>query len=81
MATRSLWTWPSRQIDLNVGQSELATRRANLKMPEPRYRHGVLAKYARLVTGRGQGRRHRALTELASRRRGSVEGAAAGPSG
>jgi dihydroxy-acid dehydratase len=44
-----------RQLDLNVGQSELATRRANLKMPEPRYRHGVLAKYARLVTGADKG--------------------------
>ena len=44
-----------RQLDLKVGQSELATRRANLKMPEPRYRHGVLAKYARLVTGADKG--------------------------
>ena len=45
----------NRQIDLNVPASELATRRANLKMPEPRYRHGVLAKYARLVTGADRG--------------------------
>ena len=45
----------NRQIDLNVPASELATRRANLKMPEARYRHGVLAKYARLVTGADRG--------------------------
>ena len=45
----------NRQIALNVPASELATRRANLKMPEARYRHGVLAKYARLVTGADRG--------------------------
>ena len=45
----------NRRIDLNVPASELATRRANLKMPEARYRHGVLAKYARLVTGADRG--------------------------
>ncbi len=44
-----------RRIDLDVPASELATRRANLKLPEPRYRHGVLAKYARLVTGADKG--------------------------
>jgi dihydroxy-acid dehydratase len=44
-----------RQIDLNVSPSELATRRANLKFPEPRYRHGALAKYARLVAGAERG--------------------------
>jgi dihydroxy-acid dehydratase len=44
-----------RQLDLKLAQSELDARRANLKMPEPRYRHGVLAKYARLVTGADKG--------------------------
>ena len=44
-----------RRLDLDVGAAELATRRANLKVPEPRYRHGVLAKYARLVTGAEKG--------------------------
>ena len=52
-----------RQIDLNVALSELATRRANLKVPEPRYRHGALAKYARLVTGAERG----AVTEPSAR--------------
>jgi dihydroxy-acid dehydratase len=45
----------SRSIDLLVGPQELAARRAGWKLPEPRYRHGVLAKYARLVTGADRG--------------------------
>ena len=46
---------PSRRIDLEVSASELATREAGWKQPEPRYRHGVLAKYARLVSGAERG--------------------------
>jgi dihydroxy-acid dehydratase len=46
---------PSRKIDLDVSASELAVRKANWKLPEPRYTHGVLAKYARLVTGADKG--------------------------
>lgn len=46
---------PSRKIDLEVSQSELAGRKANWKLPEPRYTHGALAKYARLVTGAEKG--------------------------
>ncbi|MHB1710135.1 MAG: dihydroxy-acid dehydratase [Acidimicrobiales bacterium] len=38
-------------IDLLVGDDELARRRSRLVHPEPRYSTGVLAKYARLVTG------------------------------
>ncbi len=44
-----------RSIDIEVGAGELDVRRANLKLPEPRYRHGALAKYARLVTGADRG--------------------------
>jgi dihydroxy-acid dehydratase len=44
-----------RVMDLQVSEPELAVRRANWKLPEPRYRHGVLAKYARLVTGAERG--------------------------
>jgi dihydroxy-acid dehydratase len=33
----------------------IAERRAQWKIPEPRYRTGVLAKYARLVTGAERG--------------------------
>jgi dihydroxy-acid dehydratase len=44
-----------RSIDLHVEASELARRRAAWKLPEPRYTTGVLAKYAKLVTGAERG--------------------------
>ena len=46
---------PSRKIDLDVAASDIAARKANWKLPEPRYTHGVLAKYDRLVTGAEKG--------------------------
>jgi len=46
---------PSRAMDLEVSEEDLAARRAGWKLPEPRYRHGVLAKYARLVSGAERG--------------------------
>jgi dihydroxy-acid dehydratase len=36
-------------IELHVPESELAARRARWKQPEPRYRKGLLAKFARMV--------------------------------
>jgi dihydroxy-acid dehydratase len=42
-------------IDLLVGEDELDRRRQCLKHPAPRYTTGVLAKYARLVTGAERG--------------------------
>ena len=42
-------------IDLLVDDEELARRRADLKHPAPRYTTGVLAKFARLVTGAERG--------------------------
>ena len=42
---------PSRALDLDVNDDVLAQRRAGLKHPEPRYTTGVLAKYAKLVSG------------------------------
>jgi dihydroxy-acid dehydratase len=44
-----------RTIDFDVEPVELARRRADWKLPEPRYRTGVLAKYAKLVTGAERG--------------------------
>ena len=38
-------------IDLLVDEATLETRRANWKLPEPRYTSGFLAKYARLAQG------------------------------
>jgi dihydroxy-acid dehydratase len=40
-----------KRLDLLVDDAELARRRADLKLPEPRYASGFLAKYARLVQG------------------------------
>ena len=45
----------ARAIDLVVGHAELARRRADWKLPEPRYTSGVLAKYAKLVAGAERG--------------------------
>jgi dihydroxy-acid dehydratase len=45
----------ARSIDLHVGEAELDRRRSAWKLPPPRYRTGVLAKYARLVTGADRG--------------------------
>ncbi len=42
-------------IDLIVDQSVLDERKANWKLPEPRYTKGVLAKYARLAQGADMG--------------------------
>jgi dihydroxy-acid dehydratase len=42
-------------IDLMVDDAELAARKADWKLPEPRYTTGVLAKYAKLVTGADRG--------------------------
>ncbi|MEY3361808.1 MAG: hypothetical protein RL531_1527, partial [Actinomycetota bacterium] len=38
-------------IDLLVDEATLEARRANWKLPEPRYTSGFLAKYARLAQG------------------------------
>ena len=46
-------------IDLEVDQAELDRRRADWKLPEPRYTSGVLAKYAALAQGAERG----AITE------------------
>ncbi len=45
----------AKRIDLEVDEAELARRRLDWKVPEPRYTTGVLAKYARLVTGAERG--------------------------
>ena len=42
-------------VQLNVEEGELARRRAAWVKPEPRYRTGVLGKYARLVSSSSRG--------------------------
>ena len=46
---------PTKRIDVLVDDATIARRREQWKLPEPRYRTGVLAKYARLVTGAERG--------------------------
>ena len=50
---------PARSIEVMVDAAELARRREGWKIPPPRYTSGVLAKFARLVTGAERG----AITE------------------
>jgi dihydroxy-acid dehydratase len=49
----------TKSIDLLVDEAELARRKGDWKLPEPRYTSGVLAKYARLASGADRG----AITE------------------
>jgi len=50
----------NHSLDLLVDDAELARRKADWKLPEPRYTSGVLAKYARLA----QGAEHGAITSV-----------------
>ncbi|WP_338604103.1 dihydroxy-acid dehydratase [Saccharopolyspora sp. SCSIO 74807] len=45
----------ARTLDLVVNEDELAVRRREWTAPEPRFRHGVLGKYARLVGSAAEG--------------------------
>ena len=49
-----------RTLDLLVDDAELARRKSDWKLPEPRYTSGVLAKYAKLA----QGAEHGAITNV-----------------
>ena len=46
---------PNRTVDVLLDAETLARRRTDWKLPEPRYTSGVLAKYAKLVTGAERG--------------------------
>jgi dihydroxy-acid dehydratase len=50
----------AKLLQLNVSQEELEQRSANWQPPQPRYKTGVLAKYAKLVCSSSLG----ALTDL-----------------
>jgi dihydroxy-acid dehydratase len=45
----------SRKLDLLVSEAELAERRKNFKPLPPRYQHGVLGKYVKLVGSASRG--------------------------
>jgi dihydroxy-acid dehydratase len=40
---------------VNLPEAEIAARKAKWTRPEPRYKFGVLAKYAKLVTSASEG--------------------------
>ena len=42
-------------LQLNVDEAELEARRSAWTKPEPRYRNGILGKYARLVSSSSRG--------------------------
>ena len=44
-----------RQLNVELSARELAQRRARWKAPTPRYTHGVMAKYAQLVSSASEG--------------------------
>jgi dihydroxy-acid dehydratase len=46
---------PARLLQLNVSDEELAARRANWQAPAPRYKTGILGKYAKLVSSSSLG--------------------------
>jgi dihydroxy-acid dehydratase len=45
----------ARRIDVELDEAEIARRATAYRPPEPPYRNGVLAKYARLVSSAAQG--------------------------
>ena len=50
----------SMSLELHISDAELAQRLANWQRPEPRYRRGVLAKFASTVTSAAEG----AITDI-----------------
>lgn len=50
----------TREINVNLSDAELADRKAKWTAPEPKYKRGVLAKYAKLVRSASEG----AVTDL-----------------
>ncbi len=45
----------NRQLTLHLSDAEIKTRLAQWQQPEPRYKRGVLAKYAKLVSSASEG--------------------------
>jgi dihydroxy-acid dehydratase len=53
---------PNRKLNVEIGDGELQKRLALWKAPKPRYKHGVMAKYALLVSSSSLG----AITTVAA---------------
>jgi len=45
----------NNRLDVKLGAEEIAARKSKWQKPEPRYRYGVLAKYANLVSTASEG--------------------------
>ena len=43
------------KLDVDVSDEEMAARRASFMAPAPKHNHGVLAKYAKLVSSADKG--------------------------
>ena len=46
---------PKRRLDVQLTQKEMKSRLSPWKAPKPRYKTGVMAKYARLVSSASKG--------------------------
>jgi dihydroxy-acid dehydratase len=46
---------PARKLTLNVPEAEIAARLAKWRAPEPRFKRGVMAKYANAVSSASEG--------------------------
>jgi dihydroxy-acid dehydratase len=46
---------PNRKLELKVSDEVLAERRKNWQKPEPKIKHGYLARYARMTTSASTG--------------------------
>ena len=45
----------ARRLDVEISEAELKSRLSQWKAPEPRYKTGVMAKYAKLVSSASEG--------------------------
>jgi dihydroxy-acid dehydratase len=46
---------PSRRLDVDLTDDEIAARVAEYEPPPPAYQQGVMAKYAKLVSSAAEG--------------------------
>ncbi|MCK5311445.1 MAG: dihydroxy-acid dehydratase, partial [Desulfobacteraceae bacterium] len=46
---------PDKKIELNISDQEIETRFKSYEKPEPKIKHGYLARYARQVTSAADG--------------------------
>jgi dihydroxy-acid dehydratase len=45
----------ARRLDVEISEQEMSTRLAQWTAPQPRYKSGVMAKYAKLVSSASEG--------------------------